>query len=190
MLLMPRGRRWIFGYGSSIFRPGFSVLEARTATLRGYVRRFWQLSPDHRGTPEAPGLVLTLVPASFAGDHDDGGDRSDCVGVAFLVDVDDALLADLDHREKAGYSRRALSITLASGEEGADIVYVGDVDNAYFAGARGVDDIVAHIAGASGPSGDNASYVLDLDEALAERGIVDDHVVAVAEGLRRVMSRG
>ena len=53
---------WLFAYGSLIFRPGFAYIERRVAWMHGYARRFWQWSPDHRGTPEAPGLVL-LVPA-------------------------------------------------------------------------------------------------------------------------------
>ncbi len=181
---MRPGHRWIFGYGSLIFRPGFVVVDERVATLRGYTRRFWQYSPDHRGTPEAPGLVLTLVP-------DDG---EVCVGVAFLVDVDDALLRELDHREKAGYSRKQLSVTLHGDNEDAQdviaIVYVGDVDNAHFASDLAVDDIAAHIASARGPSGDNTSYVLRLDDALAARGIVDAHVRAVATRLRVLTSTG
>lgn len=53
---------WIIGYGSLIFKPPPLYAFRVTGTLSGYIRRFWQSSSDHRGTPEAPGRVVTLVP--------------------------------------------------------------------------------------------------------------------------------
>ena len=46
---------WIFGYGSLIWRPDFAFEESRIAVLMGWRRAFTQGSPDHRGTPRAPG---------------------------------------------------------------------------------------------------------------------------------------
>lgn len=52
---------WIIGYGSLIFKPPPLYSFKVTGYLEGYIRRFWQSSSDHRGTPEAPGRVVTLV---------------------------------------------------------------------------------------------------------------------------------
>ena len=59
---MHDGARWIFGYGSLVWRPAFPHAERRAANVRGWVRRFWQGSPEHRGVRDAPGRVLTLAP--------------------------------------------------------------------------------------------------------------------------------
>src|SRR5277367_7085631 len=56
------GERWVFGYGSLMWRPGFSFVERRAATLHGRRRAFCIYSVHHRGTPARPGLVLGLAP--------------------------------------------------------------------------------------------------------------------------------
>jgi len=85
---------WVFGYGSLIWRPGFDYLERRRARLHGWQRRFWQGSHDHRGVPERPGRVVTLVETG----------HGHCDGMAYRLDEATVTRAfeNLDHREKNG----------------------------------------------------------------------------------------
>ena len=55
---------WVLGYGSLIFKPPPHARFVIPGIIHGYVRRFWQSSSDHRGTPERKGRVVTLVPYS------------------------------------------------------------------------------------------------------------------------------
>ncbi len=57
------GPVWLFGFGSLLWKMEGSYTRAEHAVLPGYMRRFYQASPDHRGTPESQGRVATLVPA-------------------------------------------------------------------------------------------------------------------------------
>ncbi|HAY49272.1 MAG TPA: gamma-glutamylcyclotransferase, partial [Thalassospira sp.] len=81
--------RWVFGYGSLLWRPGFEFTERSRALLRGYHRSFCIYSHHYRGTPENPGLVLGL---------NAGGE---CVGNAFRIAPENwnAVKAYLDERE-------------------------------------------------------------------------------------------
>ena len=167
---------WVFGYGSLIWRPGFEFLSRRRARVHGWQRRFWQGSHDHRGVPERPGRVVTLVPES-------GGI---CDGVAYLVDRDvaEATFEALDYREKNGYQRHRVSLEFcgAAPEEGpaqrraTGVVYVAPQDNHAFLGPATAESIARQILVCEGPSGRNLDYLLELARALRELDAHDAHV--------------
>jgi glutathione-specific gamma-glutamylcyclotransferase len=167
---------WLFGYGSLIWKADFPFLERRPAHVRGWVRRFWQGSHDHRGTPEAPGRVVTLTrePAAI------------CHGMAYRITPE--VLAPLDVREKNGYLREVTRLHFDDGHDGGDsaegLVYLATRENAAFLGPAPLDAIVEQIATAHGPSGPNRDYLLNLATALGELGVDDPHVADLANRLR------
>lgn len=164
---------WVFGYGSLIYKADFPYLRSEQASISGWQRRFWQGSHDHRGTPEQPGRVVTLVPAA----------QVVCKGVAYLIEND--VFDHLDHREKNGYQRFEIAITLSKEQQRVPgVLYVADEHNAAYLGAAPTRDIAAHIAGSHGPSGSNRDYVLQLAEALRDLGEQDPHVFELESLLR------
>ncbi|GGX48420.1 gamma-glutamylcyclotransferase [Saccharospirillum salsuginis] len=160
---------WLFGYGSLIYKVDFPILERQPASIRGWERRFWQGSHDHRGTPEAPGRVVTLIESPGA----------ICQGMAYRVSPN--TFAHLDHREKNGYLRFFTPLTFPEGHHAEGLVYVAGPDNPAFLGPAPMADMAEQIARSHGPSGSNADYVLSLAEALEELGADDRHVYELAE---------
>jgi cation transport regulator ChaC len=168
---------WIFAYGSLIFRPAFSYLERRRAYVQGWSRRFWQGSPDHRGVPEAPGCVVTLL----------SDPEGLCGGCAFRIDPAqaDGILQAIDTREQAGFSRQHLALLPAPDEPpfAEGITWVADPDNPHFLGPLPEPTIAEIIATRAGPSGPNQDYALQLFEAQCELDIMDSHVETIVRHL-------
>jgi cation transport protein ChaC len=162
---------WLFGYGSLIYKADFAYLERRPASIRHWVRRFWQGSHDHRGTPDAPGRVVTLIPQ-----HD-----AVCAGMAYRITPD--TLAHLDLREKNGYLRVVTTLSLDDGCECEGLAYIATAENAAFLGAASERTIAEHIARSTGPSGPNGDYLLQLADALRQMHADDPHVFAIEREL-------
>ncbi len=179
MTVSKEGASWVFGYGSLIYKVDFPYLRREVASIHGWQRRFWQGSHDHRGTPERPGRVLTLTESPGA----------QCVGVAYLVE--ESVFEHLDHREKNGYERAAVSIELAaSGDQVQGLVYYAGPDNPAFLGEAPPNEIARHIAESHGPSGSNRDYLLQLEAALRDLGDVDHHVQELAGLVAGLDERG
>lgn len=163
---------WLFGYGSLIWRPDFPFVQQKIAVVDGWVRKFWQGSHDHRGVPEAPGRVVTLLPAA----------SEQVAGMAFQIDRKEArdIFHALDYREKNGYERHIAPCKLV--EETATVncvFYVATETNPAYLGPAPLPDLAQHINRASGPSGSNREYLLKLAEALRQYNLHDDHVFAL-----------
>lgn len=171
---------WLFGYGSLIWRPDLPFVERAPACLEGFARRFWQRSTDHRGTPAAPGRVVTLVPAEGARTR----------GVAYRLAAPAATLAAVDVREQQGYARRALPVDLADGRRVEAVVYVAAPGNPWFVGPEPLEATAAVVATARGPSGANLAYAEALVRALDALGDDDGHARAVLAAARAAAERG
>lgn len=142
--------------------------------LPGFARRFWQGSTDHRGTPEFPGLVCTLVPI----------EGQFCWGLAYLISDEDwpGIRDVLDYREKDGYELVRLRCDHAEVQE--VWTYVADEGNPSYIGPRPRDELVRRMAHAAGESGPNPEYLFRLERRLAELQIEDPHVTDLAAALR------
>ncbi len=155
---------WVFAYGSLMWRPGFAFEEQLPARLLGYHRSLCVYSVVHRGTPEAPGLVLGL---------DRGGS---CRGFAYRVAPEQAgeVLAYLDERELVTdvYRRKRLAILTASGRLPA-WCYVVRRDHPQYAGRLDEPTLLALIERGQGRSGHCRDYVISTVEHLESMGIVE-----------------
>ncbi len=171
---------WIFGYGSLIWRPGFDFDEVQTGYIRGWARRFWQGSTDHRGVPNAPGRVATLVP--LAGEI--------TWGRAYRIRPSDSsqILKKLDIREQGGYDRLQIPVYTADGAVVTTeaLMYRATEENPEFLGEGQIEDIAKQILRSVGPSGTNVEYLLELHHALERLNVQDQHIDTLVKAVRKL----
>ncbi|THD61060.1 gamma-glutamylcyclotransferase [Phenylobacterium sp.] len=169
---------WVFGYGSLMWRPGFSFVERRPATLAGRRRAFCIYSVHHRGTYERPGLVLGLAP---------GGSVR---GAAYRIAPNDwaEVYAYLIEREQPTetYVEARRWVRLDDGRRVEALVFLSDVTHPQWAGALSLERQAELIAGATGLSGRNIDYLRELVGHLSQEGVRDRgmaRLLEVAEAL-------
>jgi cation transport protein ChaC len=169
---------WVFGYGSLIWDPGFAATERVIASLSGWHRSFCMWSIHHRGTPEAPGLVLAL----------DALQDAHCKGVAFRVapGTEARTLQDLRARElvSSAYIERVLPVELLDGRRIEAVTYVVDPKHAQYTGTLSMERQAEIISGARGGRGENCAYLWSTSAHLAELGIEDPELGALAARVR------
>ncbi|HLI66662.1 MAG TPA: gamma-glutamylcyclotransferase [Caulobacteraceae bacterium] len=159
------GGRWVFGYGSLMWRPGFAFAERRAAIAHGRRRAFCIYSVHHRGTPERPGLVLGLAPG--------GAVRG--VGYRVAAADWDGVYAYLREREQPTetYFEAWAHVRLAGGGPVEALVFLSDRAHPQWAGDLSPEAQARLIAGARGLSGRNVDYLRDLVFHLRAEGVAD-----------------
>mmetsp|Transcript_5633 Transcript_5633/g.21196 ORF Transcript_5633/g.21196 Transcript_5633/m.21196 type:complete len:293 (-) Transcript_5633:275-1153(-) len=171
---------WVFGYGSLIWRTGFSYHAKLNGYIQGFERKFRQVSMGHRGTSEFPGRVVTLLQRDNATDK--------IFGSAFCIKGENVaeVIESLDERE-AGYDRIWTTVFVGDGLPAVQaLVYVGKEEN--------VSDVVCEyeiasiIARARGRSGPNCDYLYRLADQMRKWNVFDDHLETVCQLVQQIQA--
>ncbi len=169
---------WIFGYGSLMWNPNFSWDARHVATVRGYHRSFRVWSRINRGTPEKPGLVLTL---------DCGGS---CRGLIYRIQADRVQeeMQRIWKREMTFGSYRPKWLNCIVGEESIRaLVFTVNRTCSGYAGQIPMEVVVEAIASATGRYGPAHDYLFKTIETLHAHGIRDLRVEQLASLVRQRM---
>lgn len=169
---------WIYSYGSLMWDPGFHFAEVRLAELAGYQRRFSYRATMGRGSPEKPGLMLTLEECA-----------GNCAGLVYRIacDVAPNESAVVWRREmlRGGYCPRMLGVSTPQGEVTA-LVFTANTSHVDHVGELPLDETAAMIASGSGILGTSRQYLDQMKLQLESLGIVDPYVCRLAERVQGI----
>ncbi len=159
---------WIYAYGSLMWDPGVHFDEVRRADLRGHQRRFLFRTTMGRGSPEHPGLMLSLEPG-----------EGHCRGLAFRIPCALRPVESpcLWRREMIRGSYRPALLEVQT-PQGAIMALVFAANRAHpdHVGELPLQETATLIARASGFLGSNRDYLEQLASQLHSLDIKDEYV--------------
>jgi len=172
------GRVWVFGFGSLMWNPAFHFVERRTARIHGFHREFCLWARAGRGSPERPGLMLSL---------EAGGS---CVGVAYRI-AKRAAQSELNvlwRREMFTGAYRPVwaKAYTAKGAVPAIVFTANRGHERYVTGLR--EAVVArYLANGAGKMGRCSDYLFDTVAHLRQLGIRDRRLESLEAKVRKNM---
>jgi cation transport protein ChaC len=171
------GRIWVFAFGSLIWNPAFHFVERRTARIHGFHREFCLWARAGRGSPERPGLMLSL---------ESGGS---CTGVAYRIAKRNAAM-ELDviwRREMFTGAYRPVWTTARTptGREPA-IAFAANRAHERYVTGLGEAAIARHLATGAGKMGRCSDYLFDTVAHLRQLGIRDRRLEALARRVEKL----
>ena len=176
-----RSPRWVFGYGSLIWRPEFEFEAREPARIHGYHRRLCLRSVSYRGTNECPGIVAGL---------DRGGS---CLGMAYRIAAADVprVFGGLWEREMflGSYRPTWMRAQLLRGATVEALAFVVRRDAFNYSGRLSDRQLVGILVRACGSKGTSLEYLQRTVAALHEAGLRDPHLERLmheAEGRRSI----
>jgi glutathione-specific gamma-glutamylcyclotransferase len=157
-------RVWVFAFGSLIWNPAFHHAERRVARVHGWHRRFCLWVRAGRGTPERPGLMLSL---------ESGGS---CAGVVYRVEPgsERTELDVLWRREMFTKSYRPVWVQAHTPDGPVPAVaFAANRGHERYAPGLDAETVARHLAEAAGPLGRGCDYLFDTVAHLRQLGMRD-----------------
>lgn len=166
----PRGEDvWVFAYGSLIWKPACDIDGQRPAHLHGWHRKFCMRLVRFRGTPDCPGLMMSL---------DRGGS---CRGViqrlpapAAAERIEQLLRREISVKPPA-HVPRWVPVS-SEGMRLKAIVFAVDPRASNYSGDHTLEETAAILARACGHWGSCAEYLMHTVAHLEDLGIHDRYL--------------
>ena len=166
---------WVFAYGSLIWNPAFHYVERRTARIHGYHRQFCLWARAGRGSPERPGLMLSL---------ESGGS---CHGVAYRI-ARQAAASELDviwRREMFTMAYRPVWVNAHTPDGPLPaIAFAANRGHERYSPRMQPEAIARYLATGAGPMGRCCDYLFDTVEHLRRLGIRDRRLESLEAKVR------